>query len=96
MVNGLFVYGMLNFIIFLAFIPKQGGPAMMSPSTVRGFSGHWMIFYSVAMAVLYSGAHVKDRDLRHQCPQGHAVSPLAKFCEECGQAVSSRLSNHGV
>jgi hypothetical protein len=64
MVYGLFVYGFLNFIVFLTHVPPNRGPGFLSPSTVRGFSGHWMIFYATAMAILYSAGHVNDRDGR--------------------------------
>jgi hypothetical protein len=85
MVNGFFAYAALNFIWFLASAPPHGGSGPMPPIVVRGFSGHWMVFYSAAMAMLYSAAHVKDRDVGRKCPQGHTVGPLAQFCEQCGQ-----------
>jgi hypothetical protein len=86
MVYGFFGYGFLNFAIFLLTAPKDGsGP--MSPVIVRGFSGHWMVFYSAAAAVLYSATHVDDRDQGRRCGNGHAVGPLAHFCEQCGQPV---------
>jgi len=34
----------------------------------RGFSGHWMAFYSAALAILYSAAHAKHNGWR--CPNG--------------------------
>jgi hypothetical protein len=95
MVYGFFGYAMLNFVVFLANAPPQGGSGPMPPIVVPGFSGHWMAFYSAAMALLYSAAHVKDRDAGRRCPQGHTVGPLAQFCEQCGQPVIQDQSYRG-
>ena len=86
-----FAYTFLNF--FICFIAGIGGAAAGesdgdTPSTVfRGFSGHWMAFYSIAMAILYSAAHVREHDDARRCPNGHRVGPSAKFCEECGGEI---------
>lgn len=87
-VYGFFGYAFVNF--FLAFIvgtPTQSGPGPMPPDVVRGFSGHWMVFYSAAAAVLYSADHVKDSDQPRRCVLGHPVDALARFCSQCGQPV---------
>ncbi len=78
-------YAVVNFILFLLSAPPKTAANGMPPSVVRGFSGHWMVFYSAAMAVLYSGAQTRERERR--CRNGHLVSSEARFCEECGQAV---------
>jgi hypothetical protein len=89
MMYGFFGYAFLNFATFLIAAPK-GGSGPMTPAVVRGFSGHWMAFYSAAAAVLYSATHVDDRDQGRRCANGHAVGPLARFCEQCGQVVIER------
>lgn len=89
MVCGFFGYALLNFAIFIIASPK-GGSGPMPPAVVRGFSGHWMAFYSAAAAVLYSATHVSDRDQGRRCANGHSVGPLARFCEQCGQVVIER------
>jgi hypothetical protein len=51
----MFVYALINFVLFMlstAGHPKPTGAA--PPSVIRGFSGHWMLFYSVAFATFYS------------------------------------------
>ena len=78
-----------EFAIFIIAAPK-GGSGPMPPAVVRGFSGHWMAFYSAAAAVLYSATHAVDRDQGRRCGNGHAVGPLALFCEQCGQPVIER------
>jgi len=50
-----FVYAIINFVLFMlgmAGQPKPVGPA--PPSVLRGFSGHWMVFYGAAFSTLYS------------------------------------------
>ena len=88
MTYAFFGYALLNFLIFIMVLPKAGGTGPMPPQVVRGFSGHWMAFYSAALAVLYSAVNLWDEDLERHCPNGHAVQPLAKFCDQCGQPIT--------
>ena len=77
----LFAYGIFNFILLIATTvgqPKhQTGDAL--PSVIRGFSGHWMVFYGAAFAVLYSRIHAPHLYRERKCPQGHVVTPIARF-----------------
>ena len=41
-------------------------------------------FYAVSFCVTYSLIKVEKFDATRRCLNGHAMSPLAKFCEECG------------
>jgi hypothetical protein len=45
----MFIYTGINFIYFMFFLEKTN-----SDSTVRGFSGHWLLFYFASYAILYS------------------------------------------
>ena len=86
---GLFGYTFLNFALFMfrgAGRSTPGGGGAAAPSVVRGFSGHWMLFYFAAFAMLYSYVHVEGAGPR-RCAGGHEVGPLAKFCERCGAPV---------
>jgi hypothetical protein len=58
-----------NFVLFLASsAPKQ--PIHHAPlSTIRGFSGHWMLFYGAAFAVMYSRIHAPQLYQARKCPQ---------------------------
>jgi hypothetical protein len=88
MTSFFFGYAILNFIIFIILGDGNGGSSENpSPNTLRGFSGHWMAFYSVALAMLYSGIHIEEHDNTRRCPNRHPVSPSAKFCEECGEKI---------
>lgn len=86
-----FGYAIFNFVLFIILEIGTGdskGGGSGTPSNVfRGFSGHWMAFYSVAMAGLYSAIHIEEHDDARRCLNGHPVSPSAKFCEECGSKI---------
>ncbi len=90
-------YAILNFIVFIAATTTQPQQQQQAgdapPSVVRGFSGHWMIFYGAAFAVLYSRIHAPQLYRERKCPQGHTVLPTARFCSECGYDVSNEAGN---
>jgi len=86
-VYGFIYYAGVNFLIFMLGSPPKGGSGPMPPVVVRGFSGHWMAFYAVSMALLYSAARVEKESLPRRCPQGHLAGPAAEFCEKCGRPV---------
>ena len=88
MVYGFFGYAMLNFALFMSKTPSGGGGANPPAVVWRGFSGHWMLFYSAALAILYSAAHANETGRR--CVNGHPVLENATFCTQCGQAVVHR------
>ena len=86
----LFGYAILNFILFFVMTaahlqPKGDAP----PEVVRGFSGHWMVFYGAAFATLYSASVIGWAGIDRKCPNGHSVTFTAKFCEECGAPLES-------
>lgn len=83
MVYGFFGYAVVNFLSFMGKAPSGGGSADTPPIVWRGFSGHWMAFYSAAMAILYSAAKMNDNVRR--CSNGHTIPPNANFCTRCGQ-----------
>ena len=91
-----FGYAMVNFLFFMTVAPRGGGSGFTSPQIVRGFSGHWMAFYSAALAILYSASKLWDQELERHCPNGHAVQPLSKFCDRCGLPVNAdgRFATH--
>jgi len=92
MTYGFAGYAIVNFIIFVFLMVSH--PAINSneptPATLRGFSGHWMAFYSAALSVLYSATRIKEVDAGRRCRGGHPVSPLAQYCEKCGAPVASQ------
>lgn len=49
----LFVYALVNF--FISDVPRGASSLSASPPrALRAFSGHWMMFYGVGFAMLYS------------------------------------------
>ena len=93
MTYGFFGYAVVNFIIFIFLTVNHPGSHSneAAPVTLRGFSGHWMAFYSIALAALYSSTRIKETDTERRCLNDHLMAPLAKFCEECGAPVSLQM-----
>jgi hypothetical protein len=56
MVYGFGAYAIVNFLLFLANTPAHSYGANPPAEVWRGFSGHWMAFYTAAFAILYSAA----------------------------------------
>ena len=73
----LFAYVFVNFFVGIALGPDS------EAGQFRLFSGHWMVFYFAAFAMLWSAEQLGEA-AASTCPQGHECSPFAKFCEECG------------
>jgi hypothetical protein len=66
-----FAYALVNFILFILTTsgqPKPTGPA--PTSVIRGFSGHWMVFYWAAFVTLYAG--FKTRPTKYPAPDSTA------------------------
>lgn len=89
---GFFAYAIVNFFLFFT---GQIGTATSSigetpGGIVRGFSGHWMVFYCMAFAIFYSALQREKLGLVRRCPQGHQVSLSAKYCEKCGETILER------
>jgi hypothetical protein len=82
-------YAVINFLLFMTQAPLGSGGG--TPTTIewRGFSGHWMAFYSAAFAILYSAA-AQSRGWR-ECPNGHRTSRGSPCCRECGLPIDHRV-----
>lgn len=66
MTTAFFVYAFVNFMLnfgVMAPAGKQPEGGDMPPAVFRMFSGHWMAFYSAALAMLYSSWIIA---LRHE------------------------------
>lgn len=50
------IYAIVNFLFFMTQAPKKQSGNNPPPIVWRGFSGHWMVFYSAALAMLYGAA----------------------------------------
>jgi hypothetical protein len=79
-------YSWLGFFILPVIF---GGGMRSATNTARIGSGALMVFYLIPFAVLYSATRIRRLDESKHCLNGHPVSPLAKFCEECGAPVAA-------
>ncbi len=78
---GIFLYCWAGFFV----LPLLYGGGMDSAANkARSMSAGLLIFYLIPLAVMYSATHAQRFDESRRCLNGHRVSPLAKFCEECG------------
>jgi hypothetical protein len=82
---GIWGYGSLGTFL----LPLLSGRNVDSyASSLQGMTGFVLIFYATAVGVLYSATRVKEFDGNRHCPNGHHVSQVAKFCEECGSPIT--------
>jgi Protein of unknown function (DUF3592) len=89
LIYGFLAYAGINFMYFFFQVPTGRTEGVDPPAMVwRGFSGHWMVFYLSALAILYSAARQTAETQR--CTNGHPVQPSATFCSRCGQPVVHR------
>jgi hypothetical protein len=89
MVRGFYVYAIVNFVIFVFLVSPAGKQIGGAPpaSVVHGFSGHWMLFYSGALAALITIYRREITNFDPKCSSGHRVGYDDKFCPACGEAV---------
>jgi len=84
----LFPYAIVNFFVaFTGVDAQRSGDDALSPMVLRGFSGHWMLFYGAAFAVLYSVYRKPELLRRARCANGHALDADDRFCATCGVAI---------
>jgi hypothetical protein len=84
---GLFGYAFLNFFLAMGGSTEHASKAGLAPQTLRQFSGHWMLFYGLGFAILYSAFREPWRLKAIKCPAGHPVTHSDKFCPACGAAL---------
>ena len=79
-----FYYAIGNFFLFMANAPAKDAGSSEPPSVWRGFSGHWMAFYSAAFLILYSAA---VQGAGPHCVNGHLILPGEPYCSKCGHST---------
>jgi uncharacterized membrane protein len=77
------------FALFFLLVLSKKSPGD-SPQTFVLFP---IVFYAVSFCVMYSLISVDKYDSSRRCLNGHAISPLAKFCEECGAPAVPESTN---
>jgi hypothetical protein len=90
MTLGFMIYAGINFSSFVeAPIAKQVGGD--PPTAVwRGFSGHWMLFYSAGLAIVTAAHRRGTSNHGPKCPNGHSIGFGDKFCATCGTPISNQ------
>jgi hypothetical protein len=83
-------------VAFFALPFLYGGGMDSAANKARSMSGTLLMFYLIPAAVLYSATRVEQVDDGRKCLNGHRVSPLAKFCEECGAPIATSNSESHV
>ena len=83
------VYGFLGTFLLPLLLGKN---VDAYASSTAGMSGFMMAFYAMAVCVLYSATRAEEFDRNRRCPNGHHVSPVARFCEDCGSPVTDNAS----
>ena len=93
----LFVYAIVNFFICFGSTAGQRRDKyakVEDPSTVlRGFSGHWLLFYGIAFATLYSAYMKGSNTTTRRCINGHSVPVTANICDKCGAILGPSISS---
>lgn len=86
---GLFAYVFLNFFLSMESTSARHleGDTPASPEVIRGFSGHWLVFYYAAFVIAYSAFKRPELLGNAVCKMGHKALPTDKFCSECGNPI---------
>jgi hypothetical protein len=87
MTYGFFIYAIVNFVIFAAFLAptgKQAANAAVPVAVWHGFSGHWMAFYAAGLAIVTTAYRRGLSNLQRRCPNGHGIGWNDRFCATCG------------
>jgi hypothetical protein len=84
----LFAYMFVSFFAFMILQTKSGDD---ESQVIRGFSGHWILFYYSAYAILYSAINIAKSDVVRRCAKGHPLQPNDRFCNQCGAEVASLI-----
>lgn len=84
--TGLWV--LIGFVFAMFFLPfLWGSDPGKSPASFVVFPAS---FYAISFCVMYSLLHVERIDAGSRCLNGHRMSPLAKYCEECGAPAAPK------
>lgn len=87
---GFFIYAIISFVFFFATASTGKRPGGLSSAEWRGFSGHWMLFYCMGLAILTTAYQRGFDNLQRYCLNGHLVSFKDNFCGVCGAKVNKR------
>jgi len=86
---GLWVVSGYAFLAAFILPTFLGGGMDSASNGANALSAIALAFYSIAACVLYSATRAGRLDDSRRCTNGHPLTPLAKYCEECGAPVAS-------
>ena len=75
------LWALVGFVALLAFLPFALRARKPYPDITVLFPA---CFYACSFCITYSLLNAERNDSTRRCLNGHPISPLAKFCEECG------------
>ena len=81
----LFAYAMFNFFATFGFGKSKSDGNNVNANTVRGFSGHWMLFYFAAFTMFLAALNAVKNSPR--CTNRHRVVPGDSYCKKCGSPI---------
>jgi hypothetical protein len=97
MTYGFLIYALANFLIFMFIAPTGTRNAGSPPGSVwRGFSGHWMAFYSAGLAIVWTAYSRGLSNLEQECANGHVIGFSDRFCPTCGVPIAAPDSSTRV
>lgn len=89
-----FFYAIFNFLIFIVSVNSNHPHTLhspflgsMPPEVVRGFSGHWMIFYWASFVIFYSQSNPRVLPGLTCAKCKSSASPFDHFCANCGEPL---------
>ena len=86
-VTVLLVHTFLNFAYFMyctSQYPKRGVPFYLE---LRGFSGHWILFYGMAVTGFVALARLARKRKEHETVAYHALQRTRRECHGCNSCV---------
>ena len=78
----------LLFAYFIICVILFGSAPQGSAANVHIMTAADLAFSYVSASVFYAAYRSPDLLLPHRCENGHPVSPLDKFCPQCGTPIS--------
>lgn len=81
---------LVGVVALLAFLPLALRAQRAYPDIFVLFP---VCFYAASFCVTYSLINAEKHDSTRRCLNGHTISPMARFCEECGAPAAPDSTN---
>ena len=87
------MWAMVGVVAVLAYLPLALKVQQPYPDIFVLFPA---CFYAASFCITYSVLNAEKYESTRRCLHGHSISPLAKFCEECGAPAAPDSRNAGA